>query len=213
MTIAQMHGPVLLPDSPYRMWLEGTLDDYLHVPDGSRVEIIDGEIVVSVAPGVPHAYIAETICKAVYRREFENPGYPWRALQGPQLDFMAWEDGYIPDIMLLDHDLLKDAVEARSARLVPDQAEVIVEITSQGNARRDRPGKGTGKWCAYARAEVPYYLLVDLDPKVAATTLYSIPDAASAAYLHEEVWPFGEAIALPDPLNLRIPTDTWLPWD
>jgi hypothetical protein len=42
---------MVVPDSPYAMWLRGELDDYLHVPDSSKVEVIGGRIVVTPAPG------------------------------------------------------------------------------------------------------------------------------------------------------------------
>jgi hypothetical protein len=41
----------MLPDSPYAMWVRDELAGYLHLPkDGTRVEVIGGEIVVSPAP-------------------------------------------------------------------------------------------------------------------------------------------------------------------
>jgi hypothetical protein len=54
--------------------------------------------------------------------------------------------------------------------------------------------------------------LVDRDPKVAQSTLYSIPSQSAAAYLHEESWGFGETIRLPDPFGVEIATTDWRPW-
>ncbi|MEV0581773.1 Uma2 family endonuclease [Nonomuraea sp. NPDC050310] len=214
-TIAEIHGPILVPDSPYRMWVDGTLDDYLRVPDGSRVEIIDGEIVVSPAPITRHNHAVRHLAGLFYLRGATGSAYRWREYQTEGLNFLAEESGFIPDLLVLDRELEQEALQGNARELLPDQVELVVEVTSEGSASVDRPptaGQRRNKWRAYARAEIPYYLLVDLDPQVATTTLYSIPDPASAAYLHSESWALGETTVLPDPLTLEIPTDTWLTW-
>lgn len=216
-TIAEMHGAVLLPDSPYRMWLDGTLEEHLPIPDGSRVEIIDGEIVVSPAPVHRHNHVLRHIGGILYMRGATDDQYRWRDYQTAGLSFLSEECGYIPDLIAIDRDIAEDAHQGNARELMPDQIELVVEVTSRRSAKLDRPpteeNPGKGKWCTYARAEIPYYLLIDLDPDTARSTLYSIPDRGSAAYLHAESWPLGETIVLPDPLGLEIPTDTWLPWD
>jgi hypothetical protein len=101
--------------------------------------------------------------------------------------------------------------------LVPDQVELVVEVTSYSNAANDQQptgrGQGTNKWNGYAGAEIPYYLLVDRSPKVSRSILYSIPDQKLGAYLHQESWAFGETIHLPDPFDLELGTTEWKPWD
>lgn len=200
------------------MWADGELHDYLHIPDdGTRVEIIDGEIVVSPAPRLMHDVICTEIAEIIGRARFSDPSYRWRSVVGNGLNFVAEENGYIPDATILDAEVLQEALKLSQMHLITDQAELVVEVTSPSNAQQDRPstGKkaGEGKWCGYARAEIPYYLLIDLDPAVSRITLYSIPDQTSGAYLHEESWGLGETITLPDPIGIEIPTDNWKPWD
>lgn len=216
-TIADFTGRILLPDTPHHMWTKGELHDYLHLPhDGTRVEIIDGEIAVSPAPRFVHNLITQEIANHVDRAFGKDPSYRWRCVQNSGMDFIAEENGYIPDLLIFDLDTYEAGWETNLAYLVPDQAELVCEVTSPSTAHRDRPpgaeNPGKGKWCGYARAEVPYYLLIDLDPAIARTTLYSIPDQASSAYLHHESWAFGETIVVPDPFGLEIPTDRWKPW-
>ncbi|MGN9836557.1 Uma2 family endonuclease [Nonomuraea sp. H19] len=187
----QEKSRVVLPDSPSQMWVDGELHDYLHIPhDGSRVEIIDGEIVVSPAPRLMHNVICTEIASLIHGARSRDPSYRWSSVVGSGLNFIAVENGYIPDVTVLDAEVLQEALRLRQIHLITDQAEMVVEVTSPSTARQDRPstGKqaGKGKWCGYARAEVPYYLLVDLDPAVSRIILYSIPDQASGAYLHEE---------------------------
>jgi Uma2 family endonuclease len=217
-TIAE--GPLLrvvLPDSPYRMWVDGTLHDYLHVPhDGTHVEIIDGEIVVSPAPRLMHNAVVQAISDALAFRRFQDPSYRWRCVQTSGVNFVAEESGYIPDLVVLDVDVLQTALEVASRHLVTDQVEMVVEVTSPATAERDRPQTGgragKGKWSGYACAEVPYYLLVDLDPRLGATTLFSIPDQGAAAYLHRETWGLGETITLPEPFAVEVSTSGWKAW-
>jgi Uma2 family endonuclease len=200
------------------MWVDGELQDYLHIPyDGTRVEIIDGEIVASPAPRLMHNIICTQIANFVDRALVKDPSYRWRSVNGNGLNFVAEENGYIPDLIVMDSEVTQEALKLNQMHLMTDQAEMVVEVTSPSTANRDRPPtdkqSGKGKWCGYARAEIPYYLLVDLDPAVSAVTLYSIPDQASAAYLHKENWSLGETITLPDPIGIEIPTDDWKPWE
>ncbi|MGP3958486.1 Uma2 family endonuclease [Nonomuraea sp. 3N208] len=206
-----------LPNSAYQMWVDGVLWDYLHIAhDGTRVEIIDGEIVLSPAPSLMHPFICTEIVNLIDEARFKDPSYRWRGVVASGLNFVAEENGYIPDVTVLDEEVMHEALKLDQRHLITDQSELVVEVTSPSNAHFDRrsTGKraGKGKWCGYARAEIPYYLLIDLDPAVSAITLYSIPDQASAAYLHEESWSIGETIALPDPIGIEIPTDKWKPW-
>ncbi|TMR18689.1 Uma2 family endonuclease [Nonomuraea turkmeniaca] len=208
---------VVLPSSPYQMWVDGELHDYLHIPhDGSRVEIIDGEIVVSPGPRLMHQVICSEITEIIGRARMDA-SYRWRSLVGNGLNFVAEENAYIPDVTILDTEVMQEALRLGQMHLITDQAEMVVEVTSPSTAKRDRPPTGKqadkGKWCGYARAEIPYYLLIDLDPAVSSVTLYSIPDQASVAYLHKETWTIGETITLPDPIGIEIPTDAWKPWD
>jgi Uma2 family endonuclease len=219
-TVIDPHGRfrVDLPDSAYQMWVDGVLWDYLHIAhDGTRVEIIDGEIVVSPAPRFRHNAITDQIADALAIRRHADPSYRWRYVSGNGLNFVAEENGYVPDLMVLDAEIWQDAWSLNPLHLVTDQAEMVVEVTSPSTAKRDRPPAdkeaGKSKWRGYARAEIPYCLLVDLDPAISRITLYSIPDQNSGAYLHKESWSLGETIILPDPIGIEVPTNGWKPWD
>jgi hypothetical protein len=113
-------------------------------------------------------------------------------------------------------DLRDGAAGQRVLYLVPDQIELVVEVTSPSNADNDRRPQRerakTTKWSGYARAEIPYYLLIDRDPRVARITLYSIPDQGTGAYLHQEVWEFGHQVRLPEPFGIEIATEAWSRW-
>ncbi|WP_433327286.1 Uma2 family endonuclease [Spirillospora sp. CA-294931] len=207
------------PDTPHAMWVRGELDDFLHLPEGHRAEIIGGKIVVSPAPTIPHGGIIQDISDALTMARASDPDFPWRPLQGADLSFLSAVEGYVPDLVVLDAGLLKEARGAQMSKFSPDQIEMVVEVTSPNGPENDRPPtadrspqKRITKWTGYARAELPYYLLVDRDPKLARTTLYTIPAQNPSAYLHEETWNFGEMIRLPDPFDIDIDTTDWKPW-
>lgn len=204
-------------DTPYGMWLRGELEDYLHLPELFFTEIIDGEIVVSRAPVFGHDRIVHAIIFAFNRAKVLDESYPWLC-SSTGVDMTGIEAGYIPDLIVLDEQIAREAARGGTGRrLVSDQVELAVEVTSPSNAKVDRcPARregDRGKWRGYARCGVPYYLLIDRDPKVAAITLYSIPDEAAGAYLQEESWKFGDTIELSEHFGVAIPTDEWMTWD
>jgi Uma2 family endonuclease len=209
----------VLPDTPYALWESGELHDLLLLPhDGTRVEIIGGEIVVSPAPRTTHGGIIQDIADAFSEARFADAAFPWRTQQVASLIRLDTGDGYIPDLLVMEESVQRAARKAHAVGFMPDEIELAVEVTSPSNSHGDLPPtrahKRTNKsnWSGYASVEIPYYLLVDCSPKVAGATLYSIPDRGASAYLHEESWRFGEVIHLPEPFDIQINTDLWEPW-
>ncbi|QFG25096.1 Uma2 family endonuclease [Actinomadura sp. WMMB 499] len=210
-----------LPDTPYNLWVRGELDDYVDAPEGSRIEVIEGEVVVSPAPTVAHGTPLRHITRALERAAFDDPDFPWVAQQVAELDLVGLGQIFIPDLVITTEEILHAVSDADLPRLMSDEIEMAVEVTSRNGKGDDLPPPRTdhrkqekkpNKWTGYARTEIPYYLVVDRSPKMARTTLYSIPDQATAAYLHEESWEFGETIHLPDPFGIDIDTTHWKPW-
>ncbi|GAA2718147.1 Uma2 family endonuclease [Actinocorallia aurantiaca] len=211
-----------LQDTPHALFMRGELGDavdaagLVDMHEGARVEVIGGEVVVSPAPALDHGAIVEDVSEAFVRARQTDVEHEWRCQQGVSLDMVSLgEDfGFIPDLVVGESATIKAARHAQVTSLISDEVELVMEVTSWGNIRRERPpvdGRAT-KWAAYARAEIPYYLLIDRDPKAARVVLYTIPDAATGAYLDEQTWAFGEAVVLPDPFGLKIPTDEWRTW-
>lgn len=207
-----------LPDTPYNLWLRDELADHLHLPgDGTRVEVVGGEMVVSPGPTHEHNLIAQDVQRALFAVEIAEPDFRWRCVHTMDLNLSDIQEGYIPDLIVLDAEVAARARDVHARHLLPEQVEMVVEVTSPANAADDRQPvlrRSTGtKWNGYAQVEVPYYLLVDRAPRSVQAVLYSDPDPASGAYLHFESWKFGEPIRLPAPFGFEIGTDEWLPWD
>jgi len=121
-------------------------------------------------------------------------------------------------------DRLRDKeLSSSGTRLVhPEDYALVVEVTSPSNANNDRePGlqhrtrNGQvihSKWTGYARTGTPFYLLVDRDPRVARSILYSEPDPATCRYTEAVAWEFGDVIRLPEPFGFEIAAAEWQPW-
>ncbi|MEV5412813.1 Uma2 family endonuclease [Thermopolyspora sp. NPDC052614] len=205
---------VVLPAGALDLWDGGELHDLLHLPhDGTKIEIIDGTIVVTAAPLFGHNSIGTRIVKAI--SQADNGNTSWEVVQNTGVLLRQVLGGYSPDLVVMESAVFDAASEANVRRLTADEIEMVVEITSKHNAVWDRkaPSDKPTKWNGYARMEIPYYLLVDRDPKIARVTLYSIPDRSVGAYLNEESWAFGETIHLPEPFGSAIPTDRWRTWE
>ncbi|WP_216896176.1 Uma2 family endonuclease [Nocardia alni] len=206
-----------LPVDPYELWLRDELAGVLELPhDGTRVEVIGGEIVVAPGPEVVHNLIVSDIHDTFAGAKAIDPRFSWRCLQMQDLDLSEIHDGYIPDLCIIDRDVARLAGTAALRKLVPNQLALAVEVTSPSNAAEDREPAvrraRPSKWNGYARVGIRRYLIVDRDPKIAAATLYSLPDTQSGSYQASESWKFGETIELPEPFGISIRTDEWMPW-
>ncbi|MFD0408659.1 Uma2 family endonuclease [Kitasatospora sp. NPDC127116] len=212
-------GHWTLPDSPYAMWVRGELQGYLRIPDdGTRVEVIGGEFVVSPAPAVTHAVFLSHIERRFTLALGSDPAFPWRALQTVNLDLVEIGDGYIPELVIVGTEVEERALNGDVSRLHPDDIGMAVEVTSPSNARYDRrPMFGrqikSTKWNGYARGGVPYYLLVDRDPRQSGVTLFGEPNRGEGTYEVLGEWKFGETVRLPKPFDVEIDTGKWKPWE
>ena len=206
-----------LSDTPYALWVRGELADELHLPDdGTRVEVIGGEIVVSPAPVFRHNLIAKAIDRAMYAAETADPGFRWESVQASELNLVPVKDGCIPDLIIMDKRAVEKIDDEDRRHALPHEVEAVVEITSPSNAGNDRPPRlvqapGT-KWSAYAKSGIPFYLLIDRDPRMPGVTLYGEPDVRAGTYEPLRTWKFGEVAELPEPLGFEIDTERWKPW-
>ncbi|WP_245623339.1 Uma2 family endonuclease [Spirillospora albida] len=215
--LATSHHHHELPDTPYNLWMRDELADLLDLPhDGTRVEIIGGEIIVSPGPDYAHNAIIRTIEQRFFAAEMADRSFPWRYIGSQDVSLSEIHDGYIPDLCVLSGENDRQARAAQIKKVPPQYLELVLEVTSPTNASDDRrPGRRRTvptKWNGYARVGIPYYLLVDRDPKAARTTLFSDPDKTSGEYREAASWEFGRTVRLPEPFGIKIPTDEWEPW-
>jgi hypothetical protein len=207
---AIVHMP--LPDSPHAMWVRDELAEFLHLPqDGTRVEVVGGEVIVSPGRTIDHAAIVSDIQAGLVLAQAASPDLSWRPLQSADLNLTGIGDGYIPDLTVLHHEILT------RARAFPYQLQLAVEVTAPSRTWHCRePVLGREqrltKWSGYALSGVPWHLLVERDPRTPGIILYHRPDQGTGRYRVHTTWKLGEQVILPEPLGFSFSTELWQPW-
>ncbi|MEV7020772.1 Uma2 family endonuclease [Kitasatospora sp. NPDC093558] len=203
-------GQWVLSESPYALWARGELDEHLRLPEILRVEVISGEFVVTPYPSVGHAVTVSDVQEAVFRAEFAKPCSRWRMAQAVGLDLAEIGDGYVPDLVAMTSEVESAIMtEAKDRYIRPDEISLVAEVTAPFSAQNDRHAK----WNGYARTGIPYYLLVDRDPRQPGVTLFGEPNKAEGTYEVLGEWKFGEVVRLPKPFDFEISTEGWNPWN
>ncbi len=166
----------------------------LDFSQGWRPEIVAGGIFMTPPPGTTHNLIADELHYAVGsvidRRRFavfQSQGVALRSVSGI----------FIPDLCVV----ARSQAQPGTGFVDSDHVVLTVEITSMGNADHDRKLK---KW-AYAHGGVAQYVLVDaFDQAGPSVWVFSQPE--DGVYRDAVRTPFGERIALADPVAADIDT-------
>lgn len=131
-----------------------TVEDLDAMPeDGNRYEVIEGELFVSRAPGLPHQLVTANIVHQVMVFLDNNP--IGRVLPTPGL-ILSQFSGVIPDLVFYSHARGKEIIANDRLNAAP---EIVIEILSPGreNMARDRIAKRQ----LYAKHGVGEYWIVD----------------------------------------------------
>jgi Uma2 family endonuclease len=134
-----------------------TYADLLAVPEHLIAEIIDGELITSPRPALPHALAGSAITSCLFER-FNGPsGGPdrpggWWILFEPELHL--GEDVLVPDVAGWKRERMPTIPDSAFFDLAPDW---VCEIISPSSGRLDR----TRKMPIYARERVDHLWLVD----------------------------------------------------
>jgi Uma2 family endonuclease len=136
-----------------------TYDDLRRVPDHLVAEIVDGELVTSPRPAVPHAAASTSLNSSLFgtfdRRGGGSPG-GWVFLFEPELHIV--EQVLVPDIAGWRQERMPMLPDAPFIELAPDW---LCEVLSPSTIALDR----TRKMHHYARAGVGHLWLLDPDPR------------------------------------------------
>jgi len=141
--------------------LRWTSADLAALPDdGTRYEIIDGELYVSKAPGWEHQFTCLQIANA--HHSWSRQSGAGMANIAPGLIFTD-DDDVIPDVVWISHARL--AAFLGSDRKLHGAPELIVEVLSPGpsNEQRDREVK----LALYSRHAVSEYWILDWQRRTA----------------------------------------------
>lgn len=165
-----------------------TIDDIYSLPEGSRAELIDGQIYYMAPPTRNHQEILSFLHAAIYNHITQNKG-ECKVYPAPFAVFLFADDSkYLePDISIVcDKNKLND----HGCNGAPDW---IIEIVSPGSRRMDY----YTKLSLYRSANVREYWIVD--PMKQAILVYDMEhDSAPAIY------------SFADSIKVNIYDDLWI---
>ncbi|MEU3254991.1 Uma2 family endonuclease [Streptomyces sp. NPDC006997] len=161
------------------------------VPEGFRVEIVEGSVYMTPQRGI-HFDIIQEILWAL-EDHFGRRRAKWYS--DVRIDFPGQDNGFCPDVVKMREGTSAD--EAGQWR--HEDVEFVAEVISRGTARNDYGPKKI----AYAKAEVPVYLIAD--PYQGKCHVYT--DPKDGDYTTETTITFGTDVDLTHtPLGLTIKT-------
>lgn len=134
---------------------QATYEDLLKVPDILIAEIVDGELITSPRPAIPHAQATSAVIQDLspFSRRPSGPSGPggWWILYEPELHLGA--NILVPDLAGWRRERRPVLVDEPYSTLAPDW---VCEVVSPSTARIDR----VRKMPIYAREHVNYLWLV-----------------------------------------------------
>ncbi|MFE1460369.1 Uma2 family endonuclease [Streptomyces nigra] len=162
----------------------------LEPPEGVRVELLRGEIVMMASPDLVHNMIVEDVLDQIPRKR-------WSRLQTQDIDIPDEASEPVPDLVVLER-----AARPASGSLLPSSlVTMVVEVVSRTSIQRDYEVKRS----IYAAGKVPVYLIVD--PIMAQCVLLTRPVGRrdDADYQRQQVTKFGAPLPLEE-LGLELDT-------
>jgi Uma2 family endonuclease len=170
-----------------RIWYE------MDWPPGSRVELINGELVVSPTGSVSHSGAISALIFQLVDLARERD---WVMQTFLTAHIPPTKERLIPDLMIAP----KGSPPFSEWELLAPGVLLAAEVVSPSSRRRDRDVKPR----AYAQGEIPLYLLIDRFAKPPTVTLYSQPGADGYGKRH--VAGAGEPLRLPKPFGIALDT-------
>src|SRR5687768_14890414 len=135
-----------------------TYEDLLRVPDHLVAEIVDGELITSPRPGVPHAVAASALGGGLFGPFQRGRGGPggWWILDEPELHL--GEDVLVPDLAGWRRERMPGIPKGVAFSVAPDW---VCEVLSPSTRKLDR----TTKRERYRIAGVAHLWLVDAEER------------------------------------------------
>ncbi|AUH41411.1 Uma2 family endonuclease [Streptomyces sp. CMB-StM0423] len=160
-------------------------------PQGRRVELIEGQIHVTPPANGEHEEIVSEVADQVrdHRRDLRT--YTGIGLVLPGADT---KDRVIPDVVVAAKGSFRNDLEWHD----PGPVMLVAEVTSKSTADNDRMRKLRG----YARAGIPFYLLIDRE--AGAAWIHSEPDEGT--YARADKARLGLTLVLPEPFGFELDT-------
>ncbi|MCP2335127.1 Uma2 family endonuclease [Actinomadura rupiterrae] len=168
----------------------------IEMPEGLRLELIEGEMVVTGPAEGDHEDILDTLVWQIHR--CSGTRMSWSGAKGLILpDGEGPPNHVIPDGVLAPRELRP--FRGAGPWMHPDEVTMVVEVISSGQ-KEDRKRR---RRC-YAKAELPHFLVID-QPKRRAV-LFSNPDGEWGEYKESMRVAFGSCLKLPEPFGFALDT-------
>jgi Uma2 family endonuclease len=158
-------------------------------PEGAKVELLRGVIVMMSSPDIVHNRIVADVQDQIPRR--------WARLQTQDIDIVDESSEPVPDLVVLDSELLPSSGRLLPCRLIT----MVLEVVTKYSVHQDYVVKRS----IYAAGKIPAYLI--LDPIMAQCLLLTKPagQGEDADYLSQEIIKFGDSVPL-EGLGLELDT-------
>ena len=167
-----------------RLWQD------LEIP-GHRVELIDGQLVVSPSASRWHSTAIDRLIDALIDVKRERG---WVIHTNLTVHIPATRERLIPDLMIAP----PDAPGFGDDELLAPGILLAAEVVSPSSQRQDRAAKPR----AYAQGEVPLFLLIDAVADPSAVTLFSRPDGGR--YRRRQACGSDGSLRVPEPFDITI---------
>ncbi|MFD5328163.1 Uma2 family endonuclease [Streptomyces sp. NPDC127092] len=160
-------------------------------PDGWRVELLEGDVLVTPVGTGRHATTVSELVEQLWDEDRRRTSYTGVGLALPD---PAGEGRVLPDLVLAPRGGFRNQIVWQ----VPDAVLLVAEVTSALTVGRDRGQKVRG----YARARIPLYVLIDREAAEVVVRSEPVGDD----YAHKSIHKLGTVVPLPEPLGLTIDT-------
>ncbi len=162
----------------------------LEAPEGVKVELLRGVIVMMASPDLVHNINVLQISRQI-------PVEHWYPLQTQDIDIVDEASEPVPDLVVVAPEVLP-----ASGRLLPSTViTMVVEVVSKTSVERDYCVKRS----IYAAGQIPAYLVID--PIMAHCVLLTNPvgKGEEADYRKQHIVKFGEPLPV-EALGLELDT-------
>lgn len=167
-------------------WGDWTADDFFALGETeARMELVDGNLVLSPSPSVDHQRVERQLLRAF-------------ADLGPGFEAFAEIDVELGRALVRRPDVLVASPPARS-RVAPDEVILAVEVVSPSSIRDDRVRKPE----EYAAAGIRGYWRIELEPVL----LFAAYALRGDHYVEVGEWGAGEVAEISEPFAITIPVD------
>jgi Uma2 family endonuclease len=164
--------------------------DRLEAVETQRMELVDGVVMMTPRPQIPHAIAMGR----VYRKVDDAAQIGSLALIEPEV---AITEDQIPTVRVPDLLLTQPGVATRKERIGGRDTLLAIELVSPGSRRTDY----VAKRFEYEEAQIPYYWIIDIDER-RITCLKLV-----GGQYQEVTVPAGDRVVIPEPIRVEFGWD------